>query len=287
MAFNTAVFQQKDFRTLQLKTFPKDKVPFFQVLSEILTYVFLFGAKCCVIALFAIASMILGIKTYTHVYQTDYFSVEDVAVTGLQKLTRDEILSLAAIQTGGNTFQMDLESISQSVKKNPWVEKVTVKRELPRKFIIDVTERKPIARLYEKEKLFLIDGKGYLLEEIQKSEYENLPVIGGASLEKTKMEGFSYPPIFKTALDLLKLSKEINLFDVSISGIKIENRNEMILVTRNPKAEIRLAAGNIGEALYRLGPIFEYAKMEEKVIRSIDMCYENKAIVKFTEESKK
>ena len=285
MSMNTAAISRGQFRSFQWENSPKRKPVSFRSLYEKVISFASDLLKLVGITLLLFASMLAGNKLYTYLFQTDYFTVNKVLVTGLETLKEKDLMSYINIQAGNNTFQLDLQEISDNLMANPWLETVSVRRELPNHLIIDVTERKPFAKILVHGKVFLIDMKGSVIAEVKRSNYKSLPVIAGISIEKQAGENLVVPGIFMTALKLLKFVQTTNLLQEPIAGIRIDNRYEMAMITQGRRMEVRVDTQNLTNGLSRLGAIFDYANMEGKTIKSIDLFYKNKAVVKFAEDN--
>ena len=252
------------------------------MLPNTFTCLFTLGMKSCVLALFATSSMLAGIKTDTLIHQTSYFSLDDVSISGQAKLTEDEIINLSGIELGGNIFRFNLEDISSRIMGSPWVEDVLVRRELPGRLVIEIRERKPFARVLKNGKFSLTDANGYIITRIKEDEYKGLPVLGGVLIEKHGMDDPINSEIFRTGLSLLRYLKDTDIFKDPIAYLRIDSRYELILITRVKKTKIRVDTENIPKELSRLSIILNYAKREGKAIETIDLCYRNKAVVKFS-----
>ena len=71
----------------------------------------------------------------------DYFTVDGIAVVGNEDISDDEILKLSELKTGENIFDVHPLFAQHRIKQNLYIEKVRVKRKLPNKIEISVTER--------------------------------------------------------------------------------------------------------------------------------------------------
>lgn len=287
MSFSTAAISRKDFKTFQVAapSLPRGKSSSLRLVFEAITHAVTLALKICILALCFTGSLFLGKESYAYIFQADYFSVNDVVISGLVKLKEEDLLNISGIRQGRNTFRLDLEAISKQIMANPWVEQVSVRRELPKSLAVDVKEREPFAKVFANGKLFLIDEKGYVMARVENNDYKTLPVIGGFSMDKQNDEGLYYPRIFMAGLKLLKFSRESNLFRAPIAGVRIENRNELTLIAPGGKMEIRVDARNLAEGLPKLEAIFDYARMEGKTIKFIDLSFRKKAVVRFAEEN--
>lgn len=261
---------------------PRKPISFRAIYSTVV-YLLVFCVQASFMALLAAASIAAGMNAYGYIFQDEHFLLNKVVVTGNKRISEAEILSLSGVSAGKNSFQLDLENISKNITRNPWVEKALVRRDLPSGLTIEVTERELFARVFWRGELFLVDAKGFIIAKLSEKEYPDLPLLAGAGEERPDLGGQVFPKIFLTGLHLLKYAGETKLFEDPVAGLRIENKYEMSLITRKNKTEIRVDTQDLPKKLSRLRAIFDYARMEGKSIKSIDLCYEKKAVVKFAE----
>lgn len=81
-------------------------------------------------------------------YNSPVFSIEHVTVKGVEHLTSDEMAQLANVPSDTTLLRVDIDSIADRVRKNSWVQDVTVNRVFPDTLEIVVTER-PVAAIVE------------------------------------------------------------------------------------------------------------------------------------------
>ena len=80
----------------------------------------------------------VGIYFGVHI---DYFKVDGIAVVGNEEISDEEILKLSELEVGENIFDVHPLFAQHRIKENLYIEKVRVKRKLPNKIEISVTER--------------------------------------------------------------------------------------------------------------------------------------------------
>jgi cell division septal protein FtsQ len=103
-------------------------------------------------------------------------------IRGLQNVPENQILiKLRSIEDQNkNLVSLDLDEIRRSLELIPWIRSAVVRRVLPDKLIIEVTERVPIAFARVDQATFLVDDQGILLESDSESPHEyDFPVITG------------------------------------------------------------------------------------------------------------
>ena len=112
-----------------------------------------------------------------------FFKVETVTVTGNQRYTTEEILDVAAIETGENMFLLNKHAVAGRITGElPYVESVKINRGLPDTIVIQVMECKPIAAVIQGGDGWLVSGSGKLLEKISASACGNYLQIRGCEL---------------------------------------------------------------------------------------------------------
>ena len=119
------------------------------------------------------------IGTLIYILLSPLFNIKDVTVTGNNKLSREEIISLSEIRTEENIFKTSKNDIKNKIKTNPYVENVKIRRKLPDKVEIIVVERVATYMLPFANSYVYINNQGYMLEIT--SQKANLPIITGFS----------------------------------------------------------------------------------------------------------
>lgn len=126
--------------------------------------------KICFIILIIIVLFII-------LASTEVFNVKEISVSGVDKLTQNEIISFSKIEIGENTFKINFNKTKNLIKENPYVEEVSIKRKFPNKIEINIKERNVKYMLQLAESYIYIDGQGYILE-ISKEKKE-VPILLG------------------------------------------------------------------------------------------------------------
>ena len=108
------------------------------------------------------------------------FRVSSISVTGNTHYTDQEIINAIEIEQGDNLFFFDrFAAVSRVFAKLPYVEEVTVTRNLPNKVIIEVTETTAIAYIKLGNELWTLDHNCKILGKAAEGEETGLiPVTG-------------------------------------------------------------------------------------------------------------
>lgn len=108
------------------------------------------------------------------------FRVSSISVVGNSHYTDQEIINAIEIEQGDNLFFFDrFAAVSRVFAKLPYIEEVTVTRNLPNKVIIEVTETTAIAYIKLGKELWTLDHNCKILGKAAEGEEIGLiPVTG-------------------------------------------------------------------------------------------------------------
>ncbi|UCD34881.1 MAG: FtsQ-type POTRA domain-containing protein [Nitrospiraceae bacterium] len=109
------------------------------------------------------------------------FTVKKVVVSGTYHLDRNDIIRSLEIPRGQSLTDLEFETVRGMLVKNPWIRKVSMRRQYPDTLVLKVEEATPKALLRRRNELYLIDGEGRALERIQGETIPFLPVITNIS----------------------------------------------------------------------------------------------------------
>ena len=182
------------------------------------------------------------IGTLIYILLSPLFNIKDVTVTGNNKLSKEEIISLSEIRTEENIFKTSKNDIKNKIKTNPYVENVKIRRKLPDKVEIIVVERVATYMLPFANSYVYINNQGYMLEIT--SQKANLPIITGFSTpEENLHEGERL-----VSEDLVKLGEVLQIIESAnangiqalITKIDISNRQDYTIMLEKEKKLVHM-----------------------------------------------
>jgi cell division protein FtsQ len=158
-----------------------------------------------------------------------------VELTGNNYVSRGSVLAIFKADQGRSVLRIPLTERRRQLEAIPWVAQATVRRALPNKIEVEITERVPIAFLRQGSDLALVDIHGVILERPLKAGF-HFPVVTGVSENMTPDErerrmqlfaGFTQQVGSARARAMEQVS-EVDLSDVrdlraSISGLNGES----------------------------------------------------------------
>lgn len=107
----------------------------------------------------------------------DALALRQVEVRGASRLTAEEVVTLAGVEQGGGILDVSMREVEQRLSAYPWVESVTVRRELPDTLRITVQEKAPSWWLATEQGLFYADAAGEPIAPVAADRLVSLPVL--------------------------------------------------------------------------------------------------------------
>jgi len=132
------------------------------------------AAVLCVLAIIA-----AGLYEYgEHSWRFRVDSSDNIEITGMQNVTKAQIMEVMGADIGRNIFFVPLSQQKAQLEQIPWVESASVMRFVPNRLKVEIHERTPVAFARVGPRISLIDAGGTLMELPQKHKY-SFPVILG------------------------------------------------------------------------------------------------------------
>ncbi len=167
----------------------------------------------------------LGVGLYFFA-SSSFFDVTEFEVKGNVYYSEDEILTMGNCKTGGNIFWgSGCGDIKKRLEKDAYMEKVKVKRILPDKISIELTERTQIAAVVYGENYVVVDAGGTVL---RKTEAEpELTLIYGLTISKLEVGQLieaEQKVLLRQTLEMLDIMSKSDMYfkkiEISDAGVK-------------------------------------------------------------------
>ncbi len=158
-----------------------------------------------------IAASVAFIWAYHYFTQTHHFQAREIVVTGQQRLSRSQVLEIAAIEPHMNILAVNLTTTRKRLLANPWIADAAVSREIPSGLSIHIREEVPLAILEMGDGHgFLINIDGAVFEREDISNSAGLPRVAGLDHADLPVPGGPPTEAFDAVMDLLHLARETN-----------------------------------------------------------------------------
>lgn len=136
------------------------------------------NAMYTLIALGAVGILGVGLLYgYRLVTSHSYFNLDEVVVAGNSHLSRGEVLKLGSVELGENSVNLNVSEVERLISNSPWVTSATVRRELPGRLFVQVTEKQPAFWTVNDRQLYFTDAEGAIIAEARPGEYASLPML--------------------------------------------------------------------------------------------------------------
>lgn len=136
------------------------------------------------------------------------FAVRNVEVKGNSKVSSEDIILNAGLNSYHNIFKIDNDELSNLILQDFRIASVKIKRQLPDKIVISVQERTPICLLSYLHNLLIIGEDGLVMSAQEEAEVVELPVVTGVKLNNIKYGEKVKSSDFQIALEILKHSDD-------------------------------------------------------------------------------
>ena len=194
------------------------------------------------------------------------FNIQDIEVINNNRVSSETIISLSGINKNENIFRFVATKAMNDIKQNAYIEEVKIRRVIPNKIQIEVTEREPKFSIPILGEFAYISTQGYILE-IAHNEL-NLPIIYGLqTAEENITVGNRISEEDLTSLEtILKIMNAMNdsgLYD-KVTNIDISNKNDYSIYMQEEKKTIHLGdASNLSNKMLYVVAIIEQEKDNE------------------------
>ena len=101
---------------------------------------------------------------------TLFFKVDEIVVSGNGRYSEDEIISVSGVEIEDNLILLDKYYIARELyTRLPYITDVQIRRELPDRLAIEVTETKPAFAVESGGVWWLVSGGGKILETVEEN----------------------------------------------------------------------------------------------------------------------
>jgi cell division septal protein FtsQ len=210
------------------------------------------------------------------VLESAYFSVREIQVRGGDKVSGDEIIAMAGLRQGMSIWKADLAGIEKKIARHPWVRRVLVRRDFPRRIIIDVEERAPKA-IVAARKLYYVDGDGVVFKEVAPGENVKFPLLTGLRAEEILA---SNPAQRRRIGDAIRLAEMMAQRSHSLSEIHFDATDRLVVYTTAYPLALNMGWGEWDAKLERMERLLELWKGHEDRLASLDMNFRNQVVAR-------
>ena len=217
-----------------------------------------------------------SLATRRFILENPYFAVREIQVRGADKVRGHEIISMAGLRHGMNLWNIEPEKIEKKVSRHPWVRRVLVRREFPRRVVIEVEERRPKA-IVAVGKLYYVDADGILFKEVAQGENVRFPMLTGIRTEEL---GSSDPAVRRRIQDALRLGDLMAKDSHALSEIHFDAPDRLVVYTTAHPVAIHMGWGDWEGKLQRLDRVMTLWRGKEERLGSLDVSFQDQVVTR-------
>ena len=218
------------------------------------------------------------------VYDNPRFAIHQIVVDDDGVLTPERVVQFAGVEVGQNLLSIDLDRLRANLEMLPLVRAVEVRRMLPDRLFIRVSERTAMVRLRAPTRelgdtMFCVDRAGFVMKPIkladgtllQPQSPRPLPILTGVSLADVRVGRQVESEQIYQALELLdKLDQAVAGSMLEIEQIDVSKPRQLVVTTRQ-HATLKLDVEEFPQQLRRLGVILRWAQQQHKSVQMVDL----------------
>jgi cell division protein FtsQ len=121
-----------------------------------------------------------GLRAAEMISASSRLQIDNIAVEGTRRMSRAEVLAALNGLVGTNILAADLDAWRSRLEQAPWVREARLRRSFPSTVTVTVSEREPIGTARLKERLYLIDERGAIIDDYGPGYWDfDLPIVDG------------------------------------------------------------------------------------------------------------
>jgi cell division protein FtsQ len=205
-------------------------------------------------------------------------SSDNIEVTGMQNVTKPQIMEVMGADIGRNIFFIPLAQQKAQLEQIPWVESASVMRFVPNRLTVEIHERTPVAFARVGPRMSLIDAGGTLMEFTSKHKY-SFPVILGMNPGEPLS---TRAPRMKTYAQMVReLDAGGARYSQDLSEVDLSDLEDVKVRVNDPLGDVLVHLGS-SDYLRRYKIYVTHARgwrQQFQKLESVDLRYDNQIIV--------
>jgi cell division protein FtsQ len=201
------------------------------------------------------------------------FRITSVAISGRKQLTQDEVLAVGGVSGRSSLLFLDVATVRDRLKGDPWIADATVQKLYPGRLQIDITERTPYALWQQDGRVSVIADDGIVLEPYVAHRFHSLALVVGKGAQDR-------------AHDFLdQLAQYPQVRDQVRAIVLVGGRRWNLRLTNG--MDIRLPEANVEKALATLTKLDRDEQLLSRDLVAVDLRLPDRLTVQLSEDAAK
>lgn len=212
-----------------------------------------------------------------------YFAVTEIVVTPTRHVRAGSLLEDVDLRNGISLWRVDPATMMRRLEANPWIRRAAVRREFPRRLVVDLWEREPVAVLFL-DQLYYVDATGLAFARVGEREPLDLPFVTGVEAAIVGDERVYARHAIRQALRLLRLMEASGL-PFRVSEVHIDRERGITVYPIEPRVAVAFGWNGFGKKLGRLTHVLGDFQGRERQIREIDLTLGTDVVVRLRKKA--
>jgi cell division protein FtsQ len=244
----------------------------------------LLWALAAAAALFVLALLAGGLYSYgEHSWRFRIESSDNIEITGMQNVTKAQIMEVMGADIGRNIFFIPLGQQKAQLEQIPWVDSASVMRFVPNRIKVEIQERNPVAFARVGPRISLIDAGGTLMDLPKTTQPHNhkysFPVILGMNPGEPLS---TRAPRMKAYNELVHdLDSGGAHYSQDLSEVDLSDLDDLKVRVNDPAGDVLVELGS-SDYLKRYKTYVSHVqqwRQQFQKLESVNLRYDNQVIV--------
>jgi cell division protein FtsQ len=233
-----------------------------------------------VVGVVCVSTAMAGFKLRHYVFTDPQFTLshdrkDAITVQGLNYASRSKVQRIFAADFDRSVFMVPLPERRRRLLAIDWVEDAAISRIWPDRLVLRITERKPIAFVFFRSGVLLIDSHGVLLEPPAQAQFA-FPVLSGIREGEPEDQRREHVRTFLRVLEELGyLSKDISEVDAYDS-----DNIRMVAQVDNRAVVLTMGDGNFARRYQNFLSHYTEIRKRSPTVKSFDLRLDDRITVK-------
>jgi cell division protein FtsQ len=236
------------------------------------------GVAGAAVASLGLAAFVYGPPLVQAIADHPYFAVAEIVMTPTHHVRAGTLLEAVELRPGMSLWRVDPGGLAQRLEAQPWIRRASVRREFPRRLVVDLTERQPAAILFL-DQLYYVDGTGVAFVRVGERDPLDLPFVTGVEAAIVADERPFARHAIRQALRLLRSMEAVGL-PFRVSEVHIDREQGVTVFPIEPRVALTFGWSGFGTKLMRLRRVLDDFRGREAQLREIDLTMGTEAVVR-------
>lgn len=207
-----------------------------------------------------------------------YFALTEIVVSPTRHVRAGALLEAAGLTPGISLWRVDPAELVARLETNPWVHRASVRREFPRRLVVRLVERRPVAILLLEMPLY-VDPTGVAFAPLGERDPLDLPLVTGIEAAIQRGESVYARHGIRRAIRLIELLGTAGL-PFRVSEVHIDREIGITVFPVSPRLALTFGWGDFPAKLVRLSEVLDALAGRESQIREVDLTLKGQAVIR-------